>query len=890
MRAPTRLRVEHVDDTLGLDASAPRLSWWLPEGSARQTAYRLNTGQWDSGRVESDRSVLVPYEGPEAVPGRPVVCRVKVWTDLGESDWSEPCSWEPAIGARDWAAAWIEPAEDEPRTAGERPAYLLRRAFHLDELPTQARLYATAHGLYEVFLNGVRIGDHELAPGFTAYWSRLHVQTYDVTDLLRPGPNVLGAVLSDGRFRGRNGTQRIPDGYGTRTALLAELRTLTADGRADTVGTDAGWRSRVAEITAADLMEGQHVDFTRRLPGWTEPGCDDTGWAGVTVQTGRLYARRDRLTTSPAPPVRRIEVLPPVSVTRPRPGVHVVDFGRNINGWVRLANLGPRGTALTLVHGEAIDRDGDVTTEHLDIPAEMHDQGIALAAGQRDRVISSGTPGEVFEPRHTTHGFRYVRVEGHPGTIAPDDVEAVVVHTDLRRTGWFRCSDERINRLHEAAVWSFRGNACDIPTDCPTRERDGWTGDWQLFVPTAAFLYDVAGFSVKWLRDLAADQWPDGKTSNIVPDHGIGRRGPGHRRALMHGSAGWGDAAVIVPWETYLAYDDVRILADQYASMTRWLDWAAERARTGRFAERAESRPEPAPHEEFVWDSGFHWGEWLEPQQDDATPFYLQDHGPTATAYLHRSADLLSRIAAILGRADDAERYGRYADNVLAAWQTEFIAQDGSLTLDTQANHVRALAFGLVPDHLRTSTAERLVALIRKAGTHLGTGFLATPYLLPVLADHGHLDVAYELLVQDTAPSWLAMIDRGATTVWEEWDGIDENGTPHGSLNHYSKGAVVSFLHRHTAGIRLRDDAPGYRHFDIHPRPGGELTWSDAEFDSPYGRITSAWRIEGGRFHLTATVPPGTTATITLPNGQTAAAPPGRRHHSCPWVPDTQAR
>ncbi|MGY0063853.1 family 78 glycoside hydrolase catalytic domain [Streptomyces sp. LZ34] len=884
MHAPTHLRVEHLDNGFGIDVAVPRLSWWLPEGSVRQLAYRLRTDAWDSGRVDSDRSVLVPYSGPEAMPGEPVVWQVKVWTDLGESDWSEPCVWEQALPAGEWTAMWIEPAECERPAAGRRPAYLLRHAFELSEPPDRARLYATAHGVYEMFVNGIRVGDQELTPGFTSYLSRLHVQTYDVTDLLRPGANVVGTVLSDGRFRGCNGTQRIPDGFGTRTALLAELHTLFGEGRAGVVRTGAEWRSCVAEITAADLMEGQRVDFTRALPGWSQPGFDDSAWDKTVVPDGGLYALRDRLTTSPAPPVRRIGTLPALSVTRPKPGVQVVDFGQNLNGWVRLSNLGPRGTELTLVHGEALDRDGDVTTEHLDLPAENHDEGIALTFGQRDRVVSLGRSDEVFEPRHTTHGFQYVRIEGHPGTIAPNDIEAVVVHTDLRRTGWFRCSDDRINRLHEAAVWSFRGNACDIPTDCPTRERDGWTGDWQLFVPTAAFLYDVVGFSTKWLRDLAADQWPDGKTANIAPDHAILRRTPQHRRALLHGSAGWGDAAVIVPWETYLAYDDAQILADQYPSMTRWVDWAAAQARTGRFTERARTRPEPAPHEEFLWDSGFHWGEWLEPRQADATPFYLQDHGPVATAYLHRSARLLSRIAGILGKPHDAERYGRYADRVLAAWRTEFIREDGTLTLDTQANHVRALAFDLVPDELRSRTAQRLVALIRDAGTHLNTGFLATPYLLPVLADSGHLDVAYELLFQDTPPSWLVMIDRGATTIWEEWEGIDDNRVPHSSLNHYSKGAVISFLHRHTAGIRLRDDAPGYRHFDIRPQPGSRLTWAEGQFDSVYGRLASSWRIEGGRFHLTATVPPGTTATITLPSGHTTEAGPGHHHYDCPMT------
>ncbi|NUT49553.1 MAG: family 78 glycoside hydrolase catalytic domain, partial [Saccharothrix sp.] len=678
-----------------------------------------------------------------------------------------------------------------------------------------------------------------------------------------------------GWIRGRTTSHRVPDGYGTRTALLAQVHAVAEDGAVTVVGTGPDWRSARGEITAADLMDGQRVDLRRAVDGWAEPGLDDAGWHPVVMPSGGLYVTPGRLVASPAPPVRRVETLSPVAITAPRPGIQVVDFGQNINGWVRLGALGPRGTPVTLTHGEALGADGDVTTDHL--AAVIDREGTRRGPGQRDQVVSSGRAGEVFEPRHTTHGFRYVRVEGHPHPLAPGDVEAVAVHTDLRRTGWFRCSDERINRLHEAAVWSFRGNACDVPTDCPTRERAPFTGDWQVFCPTAAFLYDVAGFSTKWLRDLAADQWPDGRPPNWAPEPGLARRSDpayGH----MTGSAGWGDAAVIVPWQTYLAYGDTQVLADQYPSMTRWLAYAADKARTGRFPARAEARPEPAAHEEFLWDSGFHWGEWLEPAGADATPFYLQDPGPVATAYLHHSADLLAKAAGVLGRHDDQARYRAYAEKVLAAWRAEFIRPDGTLTVDTQATHVRALAFGLVPDELRKQTAARLVELVREAGTHVGTGFLATPYLLPVLAETGYLDVAYDLLLQDTAPSWLAMIARGATTIWEDWNGIAEDGTAKDSLNHYSKGAVISFLHRHVAGIRLREDAPAYRHFDISPQPGGGLTRAEADFDSPYGRIAAHWRIENGRFHLTAVVPPGTVATISLPDGTRREVACGEHH------------
>lgn len=880
MNQPARPRVEHLDDDVqGIRHPAPRLSWWLPADANSQVAYRIRTDGWDSGRVESDQSVLVPYGGPVIPDGRQVTWQVKVWTDLGESDWSEPAYWQTGLAPDSWQASWIEPSEGTVAEPGDRPAHLLRREFTLHEAPKHARVRVTAHGIYELFVNGVRVGEDELTPGFTAYRTHLQVQSHDVTALLRQGPNVIGAVLSDGWFRGRFGFHRVADGYGTRTALLAQLDIQAVGGRTVTVGTDADWRSTVGEIVAADLMDGQRVDFRRAIPGWAEPGLDDAAWSKASVRDDGLYADFGRLTTSPAPPVRRVETLAPMAVTSPRPGVQVVDFGQNTNGWVRLSELGPRGTKVTLTHGEALGPDGDVTMNHLAVVDEA--QGVTLDPGQRDEVISAGRPGDVFEPRHTTHGFRYVRVEGLPVGLSEDTVSAVVVHTDLRRTGWFRCSDERLNRLHEAAVWSFRGNACDVPTDCPQRERAGFTGDWQIFVPTAAFLYDVAGFSVKWLRDLAADQWPDGRVPNWAPEPGHARRTE-DMYAYVTGSAGWGDAAVIVPWEVYLAYGDRRVLADQYASMARWVAYGARIAREQRFHERAAVRPVAAPHETYLWDSGFHWGEWLEPLQADDTPFYLQDHGPVATAYLYWSAHLLSRVATVLGKDDGTAEYGELAAHVLDAWRAEFIRADGSLTVDTQANHVRALAFGLVPEELRARTAQRLVELIRAADTHLGTGFLATPYLLPVLADTGHTDVAYELLLQDTRPSWLAMVDQGATTIWEDWNGVDDDGTPHASLNHYSKGAVVSFLHRHVVGIRPRQDSPAHRHFDIRPEPGGGLVSAEAEFDSPYGRIASRWRISDGRFHLTFTVPPGTTATVTMPDGRAFNVGPGEHHETCP--------
>jgi alpha-L-rhamnosidase len=866
---PTHLRVEHLDDPLGIDVRQPRLSWRLPAGAREQLAYYLRAGEWETGRVESSSSVLVPYEGPELRSGQRIEWSVKVSTDLGESDWAEPSWWEMGLLApQDWLARWIEPREtDEVRSQVVHPAYLLRTSFAVAAPVARARLYATAHGIYELFINGRRVGDMELTPGYTSYWSNLQVQAFDVAELLEPGDNVIDAVLSDGWFRGQTCSFRLPRVYGDSVALLAQLHVDDADGSRVCAATGAGWQAATGCIRAADLMEGQIVDLR------SEPD----GWAPVAVRDFDLT----RLRSSPAPPVRRVEEVPAIAVTQPGADRQVVDLGQNINGWVRLSNLGPAGTAITLTHGEALDAAGDVTLENINADVEKvaeigawpWDASNWGSPFQTDRVTSAGVAGDVFEPRHTTHGFRYVRVEGHPGELSPGDVTGIVVHSDLRETGSFTCSDERINRLHDAAVWSFRGNACDIPTDCPTRERAGWTGDWQIFVEAAAFLYDVAGFSTKWLRDVAAEQQPDGAVLHVAPSWPMDVP----NNPIPAGSAGWGDAAVIVPWEIYRAYGDRRLLEEQWSSMVAWVEYAARAAREHRHPSRIASRPAAALHEEYIWDTGFHFGEWLEPGEFefDFAKIAAADHGDLATAYLHHSACLLTEIARVLERHEDELRYRELAAATKEAWQIEFIRPDGALSAETQATYARALAFDLVPADLRPSVASRLVELIRDAGTHLGTGFLTTPYLLPVLAKSDHLGVAYELLFQDTEPSWLTMIDRGATTIWEGWDGVDENGVARYSLNHYSKGAVISFLHRYLAGIQLLDGEPAYKRFRIAPQPGGGITSARATHESPYGRIESSWHITEGDFVLEVAVPAGTTAEVRLPDGQHLDASPG---------------
>ena len=755
---------------------------------------------------------------------------------------------------------------------GSRPAYWLRTTFGVPRF-SQARLYITALGLYEAFIDGRRVGDIELAPGYTQYLARVQYQAYDVTPLVAPGRRVLAVLLADGWYRGQVGMPRAADQYGDDVALRAQFEVRTPQGWQVVAATGPGWHVVPSHIIAADLIGGQREDRRRLDPAVHDPAIDDTAfddrsWSRAVARDVDVAVVR-----SIAPPVRRVQQIRPATVRPVRDGnAFVVDFGQNVNGWVRLARTGPAGSRVTLAHGEWLDHDGDLTTAHLDVDLPIVPEPLPL--GQVDEVVSRGD-GDVFEPRFTTHGFRYVRVEGHPGPLGPDDVTAVVVHSDLRRLGWFACSDERVNRLHEAVVWSLRSNMCDIPTDCPQRERAGWTGDWQVFAPTAAYLYDVLAFTRKWLADVSLDQRADGCVPNMSPcPPAEGFDGP---LGGLNGSAGWGDVVVSAPWDLYEAYGDISLLRETWGSMTAWVRFAAAAAAAGRHPGRAAARPDPAGHERYLWDTGFGWGEWMEPgvTVTDFPAFARADKSEVATAYLYRSAATVVRVARVLGlREDQWRRYQAIAEGALDAWRREFVRDDGTLAVQTQASHVRALAFGLVPEELRPSVAARLAELVSRAGGHLTTGFLSTPYLLPVLADHGYLEVAYQLLLQDTPPSWLTMVDRGATTVWEEWEGVDGHGAPHASLNHYSKGAVASFLHRYVAGLRPAE--PGYRSFEVRPRPGGGISSATARHISPFGPIEVSWWLDGRSMELDVLVPGGSTATVVMPGREPQEVGPGR--------------
>ena len=837
------LRAEYQMNPIGIDAAHPRLSWQLrsPDRGVVQGAYQLEVAAspdalqhgrplWDTGRVTSDESAHVVYAGPALTSGTRYYWRVRVWDGSGRaSGWSEPAFWEMGLlRATDWKVRWITPDLPED-TAASNPCPMLRGSFAIRGRIASARLYVTSLGLNDAWLNGHRVGDRLFTPGWTSYNKRLQYETYDVTQLVRPGDNVLGAMLGDGWYRGRLGWVHARNHYGTRLALLAQLVIRYADGRTQTVGTDTTWKAATGRILMSSIYDGETYDARLERNGWSAPGYDDHDWARVRL----LDRSTDNLIAPAGPPVRRVHELVPVRIFRTPAGDTVADMGQNMVGWVRLKVRGSRGTTVTLRHAEVLDKAGDFYTANL------------RSAKATVRYTLKGTGTEVFEPHFTFMGFRYVAVSGYPGAVTPDDLTGVVIHSDMLPTGTFETSDSMLNHLQHNIVWGQQGNFLDVPTDTPARdERLGWTGDAAAFVRTAAFNYDVAGFFAKWLADLAADQKANGSVPYVVPDVLGGA-----------GAAGWGDVATIAPWTMYLVYGDTRILERQYASMRKWVDFI--RARAGN---------------DLIWSEDFTFGDWLAFNTDRADyPGATTDKDLIATAFFAHSTDLVAHAAQVLGKADDARRYRALFDSIRVAFDGEFITATGRIASNTQTAYALALAFDLLPDSLRSEAGRRLAADVERFG-HLTTGFLGTPHLLPALTQTGHLADAYKLLLRRQYPSWLYPITRGATTEWERWDGIRPDSTfqdpSMNSFNHYAYGAVGDWMYRVLAGIDLDPAEPGYKHVLIRPRPGGGLTFARGSLNTVYGEVAAAWERVGDSLRVTVRVPPNTHATIRLPQAR----------------------
>jgi alpha-L-rhamnosidase len=712
----------------------------------------------------------------------------------------------------------------------EPPVRYLRKSFSTRGPITSATLYVTALGLYECRLNGQRVGDHVLAPDWTDYNKRVRYQAYDVTSLVRPGDNALGALLAPGWYAGHIGNGRYQR-YGQTPALFAQLEITQADGSVERVVTDGSWKSHASPILSADIMLGESYDARREIADWDQPGCDERDWIAANVRAEKPRDLDDQV----SPPVRQLLERETIALTEPAPGHWTFDLGQNMVGVVRLKVNAPAGTTVTIRHAEMLNPDGTLYTTNLRL------------ATSTDTYVCGGGGEQTWQPRFTFHGFRYVEVTGLPEKPAPDTVTGIVIGSDTPRAGTFTCSNPLLNQLMSNIEWGQRGNYLSVPTDCPQRdERLGWMGDAEVFVRTATDIADVASFFTKWLVDVDDAQTPDGSFADVSPTLGNG------------GTPAWGDAGVICPWTIYQAYGDKQVLTRHLPAMTRWVEYCREHS-TG-----------------LLWDKnrGSDYGDWLSIQAD--TPKDV-----IGTAFFAYSTHLVAKAYLAVGDTAQAAKYNNLFADISAAFNRAYVAPDGRIKGNTQCDYAMALKFELLPPADRARAVQYLADDIAAKGNHLSTGFLGVSYLLPTLTEGGRLDVAYTLLEQDTFPSWLFSVRQGATTIWERWDGwTPEKGfqTPKmNSFNHYSLGSCGEWMYDTMAGIDWDNAAPGYKKMIIRPRPGGGIQSVAATRRTMYGEVVSKWTCRHGIFDLEVTIPANTTAQVTLPTANAGAITEGGR-------------
>jgi alpha-L-rhamnosidase len=891
-------RCEYRVNPQGIDEPRPRLTWEVvsSERGQAQSAYQILVAStpeklheeqadlWNSGRVASDNTVNVPYEGAALESRRRCYWKVRAWDRAGQpSAWSPTGEWTMGLlKDSDWSSEYVSYRDETPVFKDRDslflpPARYYRREFKSPKPITRATLYATALGIYEVELNGQRVSDEFFAPGWSDYRQRAYYQTYDVTPLLAQGDNAIGAIVADGWYAGylgfglltTIGTEQIGRyTYGKTPAFMAQLEIEYSDGSRETIATNAQWKvTGEGPVREADLLMGEFYDARRKMPGWAKAGFDDTHWESVVLakeqgpQPATFYEFRNpegagggpeikgrpidlafkapKLEAFPGVPVRAIQELGAKSIARLDDGRFIINLGQNFAGTIRLKLKGPEGHQVTIRYGEMLHPDGTLMTENL------------RRARATDVYICRGDEvGETFVPRFTFHGFQYVELTNFPGTPTAESVTGIALHSDTPLTSEFECSDPMVNRLFQNVVWTQRANFLDLPTDCPQRdERMGWTGDAQVYVGTATINADVAAFYTKWLRELMESQRPSGAFPGYAPF------------PFQHGwdfGTAWADAGVICPWTIWQAYDDTRVIERCWDPMTRFMKWR-----------------ESTSQDHLGIAHGNAWGDWL--AQGEDTPLEYVD-----TIYFAISSSLMAQMAAAIGRDAEATHYQDQFDKIKAAFGKKYLRDDGSLTVNTQTAYSLALFANLVPDGLRTQVGKQLATRIANKGNHMATGFLGTRPLLPVLSSVGQNDLAVFLLQSHEFPSWGYEIDQGATSIWERWDsytkedGFGRHNAAMNSFAHYSFGAVCEWMFRSLAGIQ--SGGVGYQQIVIRPQPPSpesnaqhrEIDWVKASQQTIRGTIRSEWTVEGDSFTLRVSVPTNTTATVYMPAQQAA--------------------
>ena len=831
---PVNLRCEYLSNPSGLDVARPRLSWML-ESAARgqkQTAYRILVASelaalardkgdlWDSGRVASDESVHIEYAGKPLASGTELFWKVRAWDRDGrESGWSQPAMWTMGLlKPEDWKGQWIgspTAAEFAAKNKKEEPAPMFRKTFRVEKPVRRAMVYICGLGYHELRLNGKKVGDRMLDPAFTRYDRRALYATHDVTAQVTRGVNVVGVILGNGWYNYLVDAAWYFDeaAWRDRPKMILQLVVEFADGTSQTVVSDGTWKFATSPIVHNALLNGETYDARLEKPGWDTAGCNDKTWVDAKV----VEAPKGMLAAQMAQPIRATQELKTVKLSQPKPGVFVFDIGQNIAGVAQLKVHGPAGTTVALLYGEALNADG--TVDQKKIKEHAYDGDF-----QVDRYILKGVNTEVWQPRFVYSGFRYVQVTGFPGKPSPASLSAWAVHTDLESTGGFECSNELLNDIQRCTRWSYVNNFHGHPTDCPHREKNGWTGDAHLAAEAGLYNFEPSASYTKWMRDFRDEQRASGELPGIVPTGGWGYK-------WGNGPA-WDSAYVLIPWYLHQYRGDRRILAEHYDHLKRYVDYLTTRATDG------------------IVSIGL--GDWCPAKTK--TPVNI-----TSTGYYYADAVIVSKIAALLGRKDDAARYATLAAGIKKAFNHAFFdARTKQYGGGTQTALSCALYQGLVEPQDVAAVVSNLVANVAAQQGHLDCGILGTKYLLHALTDNGRADVAYAVATQTTAPGWGNWIKRGATTLWEDWEGKS-------SLNHIMFGDISAWFYETLAGIRPDPEGPGFKRIVIRPTVVGDLKWVRASHDSMHGKIVSDWKREREKLILDVTIPANATATVFIP-------------------------
>lgn len=839
-----KIHMDYQVNPVGVEAM-PQFGWELESDRRNvvQTSYRLQIAAdrafseliYDSGQIQDRESAHIFVKDTEIMPASKYFVRVRVWTAEEETGWSETAWFVTSLLEEGLRAPFVSGETDDSYKEESKGTYV-RGTFRVKGKVREAYAFTTALGLYNFYLNGEKVGEDEMTPGWTSYRRHLLYQTYDVASALKEGINVAGAMLGAGWYKGIMGLTRARNNYGSKTGFAMQIYIRYEDGSTETVCTGPSWKGCDAPVVFADIYNGEIYDAAKEIPGWAVDAAPQGEWRDVVLvpfDTGVLRAQSGSR-------VRVMDELPAKRIFRTPKGELVIDFGQNLAGRIRVTAYGKLGDVIELHCFEVLDHEGNVYLDNL-----RHAKASMKYTFAREGTVT-------YHPHFTYMGFQYAKIVSWPGEAEKENFTACTLHSEMERTGNITCSHPLLNQLHHNYLWGLKGNFLDVPTDCPQRdERLGWTGDAQIFCRTACYLMNTYTFYKKWLRDVEADQTPEGGVPHVVPNIEEGRTdGNWLLKQGPHSAAAWADVAVINPWTLYLMYGDKAILERQYSSMKAWIDFM-----------RCHS-------EDHIWNYKLQFGDWVALDAEEGSYFGATPNDLTCTAYYAYSTGLFAKMARVLGKEETAREYEKLYSHIVEKFQRTFFKDDGTMTAQTQTAHIVALYFKLVPQAYVKKTVAGLKRLLDKENGHLVTGFVGTPYFCHALSQNGCVKEAYDLLLKEDFPSWLYQVKMGATTVWEHWDGIKPDGSMWSpgmnSFNHYAYGAIGEWMYRVMAGIEADEACTGFKHAVFYPRIGGGLQFVDGTYHSIYGEEGVRWEREDDKVILTVRIPANTTASVRL--------------------------